>query len=46
MATAGQTIVCKAAVAFAAKEPLQLLDVTVAPPGPREVRIKVRGRPL
>ena len=30
--TAGKTITCKAAVAFAAKEPLKIVDVQVAPP--------------
>ncbi|KXZ53335.1 hypothetical protein GPECTOR_7g1229 [Gonium pectorale] len=40
-ATAGNPIECKAAVAWEAKKPLEVRTVTVAPPGPGEVRIKV-----
>ena len=40
-ATAGQPISCKAAVAMAAKEPLQFVDVIVAPPQNFEVRVKI-----
>jgi len=39
--TTGQPIECMAAVAFAAKEPLKLVKVTVAPPQAQEVRIKI-----
>lgn len=38
--TAGKEIECTAAVAFKAKEPLQLLQVKVGPPQKGEVRIK------
>lgn len=41
MATAGQVIKCKAAVAWEAGKPLSLEDVEVAPPEAHEVRIKV-----
>lgn len=41
MATAGKPIECKAAIAWEAKKPLDVTTVTVAPPGPGEVRIKV-----
>eukprot|EP01066_Platyproteum_vivax_P007764 Platyproteum_vivax@DN3116_c0_g1_i1.p1 len=34
-------ITCKAAVAFKAKEPLQIVDVVVAPPQKGEVRIQI-----
>jgi len=34
-------IVCKAAIAFEPKKPLQICDVTVAPPQKGEVRVKV-----
>ena len=34
---AGQDIVCKAAIAWAAKEPLDIVDVKVAPPKRGEV---------
>jgi len=37
----GKEIKCLAAVAWKAKEPLKLEEVTVAPPGPGEVRLKV-----
>ncbi|KAI5084319.1 hypothetical protein GOP47_0000488 [Adiantum capillus-veneris] len=39
--TEGQTITCKAAVAWKAKEPLVIQDVQVAPPEAGEVRVKV-----
>ncbi|GES62033.1 formaldehyde dehydrogenase [Aspergillus terreus] len=39
--TAGKTITCKAAVAWAAGEPLSVEDVQVAPPKAHEVRIKI-----
>lgn len=39
--TVGKPITCKAAVAWAAKQPLEVTDVTIAPPGPGEVRIKI-----
>lgn len=39
--TAGKPIECKAAVAWAAKQPLEVTTVTVGPPGAGEVRIKV-----
>eukprot|EP00124_Ichthyophonus_hoferi_P000334 Ihof_evm1s12 gene=Ihof_evmTU1s12 len=39
--SAGQVIKCKAAVAWAAGEPLTIEDVEVAPPKAGEVRIKV-----
>lgn len=39
--TAGKPIECKAAVAWEAKKPLEVRTVTVAPPGPGEVRIKI-----
>lgn len=34
-------ITCLAAVAWAPKEPLSVEEITVAPPGPHEVRVKV-----
>src|SRR4051812_18799249 len=37
----GKVIGCKAAVAFAAKEPLKIVDVEEAPPQSGEVRVKV-----
>ena len=37
----GSTITCKAAVAFAAKQPLKIVDVQVAPPQKGEVRVKI-----
>lgn len=40
-ATAGAPITCKAVVATAAKAPLTVLDVIVAPPAAGEVRIRV-----
>jgi len=39
--TAGQVIKCKAAVAWAAGEPLKIEEVEVAPPQTKEVRIRV-----
>jgi len=39
--TAGQVIKCKAAVVWAAGEPLKIEEVEVAPPQANEVRIKV-----
>ena len=39
--TFGQPIECKAAVAMEAKQPLQVVDVIVAPPQAGEVRIKI-----
>ena len=41
MSTVGQVIKCKAAVAYAAKEPLKVVTVNVAPPKSGEVRLKV-----
>ena len=41
-ATNGQTITCKAAVAWEAKKPLVVTDIQVAPPKAGEVRVKVR----
>ena len=40
-ATAGKPIDCKAAIAWDAKKPLEVATVTVDPPGPGEVRVKV-----
>ena len=39
-ATHGQTITCKAAVAWAPKTKLDVTDIQVSPPGAGEVRIK------
>eukprot|EP01065_Artemidia_motanka_P051296 TRINITY_DN9010_c1_g1_i3.p2 TRINITY_DN9010_c1_g1~~TRINITY_DN9010_c1_g1_i3.p2 ORF type:complete len:713 (+),score=263.95 TRINITY_DN9010_c1_g1_i3:83-2140(+) len=44
--TAGKPIKCKAAVAYAAKEPLKVVEVTVAPPKAGEVRVKVIANAL
>ena len=44
--TTGKTIVCKAAVAFAPNEPLQVVEVSVAPPRAGEVRLKVIANAL
>lgn len=41
MSTAGEPIECTAAVAFAPKQPLELVRVVVAPPQAGEVRIKI-----
>lgn len=46
MATAGKPIECWAAVAWEAKKPLDVCKVTVAPPGPGEVRIKIAATAL
>ena len=40
-ATNGKTITCKAAVAWAAKKPLDVTDIQVEPPRAGEVRVKV-----
>ena len=40
-ATNGQTITCKAAVAWEAKKPLDVTDIQIAPPKAGEVRVKV-----
>ena len=39
--TNGKTITCKAAVAWEAKKPLDIVDIQVDPPKAGEVRIKV-----
>ena len=39
--TEGQTITCRAAVAWAAKEPLSIETIEVEPPRAGEVRIKI-----
>lgn len=44
--TVGKPIKCKAAVAYAAKEPLKVVEVTVAPPKAGEVRVKVISNAL
>jgi S-(hydroxymethyl)glutathione dehydrogenase / alcohol dehydrogenase len=36
----------KAAVLFETKKPLQVVDVELAPPGPHEVRVKVKAAGL
>ena len=41
MSHEGKPITCKAAVAFAPKQPLEVVDVVVAPPQAGEVRIKI-----
>jgi len=41
MATEGKSIDCKAAIAWAPKQPLEIRTVTVAPPQAGEVRIKI-----
>ena len=41
MSTVGQIIKCKAAVAWAAKEPLVIEEIEVDPPKAGEVRVKV-----
>ena len=38
--TEGQTITCKAAVCFAEKEDLKVVDIQVGPPKAGEVRVK------
>jgi len=44
--TTGQTITCKAAVAWEAKKPLDVTDIQVAPPRAGEVRVKVISNAL
>ena len=44
--TAGKVIKCRAAVAYAAKEPLKVVEVNVAPPKAGEVRVKVMSNAL
>ena len=39
--TEGKVINCKAAVAWAAKEPLTIEDIQVGPPQKGEVRIRI-----
>jgi len=46
LATSGQTITCKAAVAWEAKKPLDITDIQVAPPKAGEVRVKVIANAL
>ena len=41
MATQGQVITCKAAVAWEPNKPLVIEDVQVAPPQAGEVRVKI-----
>ncbi|CAO3586350.1 unnamed protein product [Absidia cylindrospora] len=41
MSTQGQTIKCRAAVAWEARKPLSLEEIEVAPPKAKEVRIKI-----
>merc|ERR1711994_458607 len=45
-ATQGQTITCKAAVAWEAKKPLDITTIQVAPPKAGEVRVKVISNAL
>lgn len=45
-ATMGQTITCKAAVAWEAKKPLDITDIQVAAPKAGEVRVKVIANAL
>merc|ERR1711994_912773 len=45
-ATQGQTITCKAAVAWEAKKPLDVTDIQVAPPKAGEVRVKIIANAL
>ena len=42
----GKVITCKAAVAFAAKEPMKVVDIKVAAPKAGEVRVKVIANAL
>ena len=44
--TAGQVIKCKAAVAFEAKKPMEVVEIEVAPPKAGEIRIKVISNAL
>lgn len=46
MTTIGQPIVCKAAVAWAANEPLKVEMVTVDPPKAGEVRLRIIANAL
>ena len=46
MATNGKDIKCKAAVAWEAKKPLEVVDVLVSPPKKGEVRVKVIANAL
>jgi len=45
-ATKGKTITCKAAVAWKAKNPLDVTDIQVAPPKAGEVRVKIISNAL
>merc|ERR1712223_1222576 len=45
-ATNGQSITCKAAVAWEAKKPLDITDVQIAPPKVGEVRVKIIANAL
>jgi Zn-dependent alcohol dehydrogenase len=44
--TTGQVIKCKASVAFKPSEPLQTIEILVAPPKRKEVRVKVIANAL
>ena len=44
--TAGKVIKCKAAVAWEAKQPLDITEIEVAPPKAGEVRVKVVANAL
>ena len=41
--TAGKDITCRAAVAWKPAAPLTIEEVTVAPPGPGEVRVQIKA---
>ena len=41
MSTAGQVIKCRAAVAWAAEQPLSIEEIEVDPPKAGEVRVKI-----
>lgn len=41
--TAGKPIESRAAIAWEAKKPLDVTTVTVDPPGPGEVRVKIEA---
>jgi len=43
MSTAGSVITCRAAVAWEAAAPLTIEQVSVAPPGPGEVRVQIKA---
>lgn len=45
-ATQGQVIKCKAAVAFEPKKPLEIVEISVAPPKAGEIRVKVIANAL